>query len=180
MAKLRVHSDRVEIELSTIEKALSFHRKDIVIRRSDITSAVITDEPWGWIRGVRSPGSLTPHTFAYGTWKFYGGKDFLLLRGRRRRAVVIDIDADADYSSAEAAAVVATDADDQAIDAGAGAADLPEAASSFDPSMENSPDDDELDHFSRIIISTEHATKLVTALRINEPVDFSIALPGKA
>ncbi len=141
MAKIRVHSDRVEIELSTLEKTLSFHRKDIVIRRSDITSAVITDEPWGWIRGSRSPGSITPNTFAFGTWKFYGGKDFLLLRGRRRRAVVIDIEAP-------------------------------------DEPME-APASEEIDNFARIIVSTEHAAKLVTALRLSHTGEFNIVAPGK-
>ncbi|WGD37653.1 hypothetical protein [Lysinibacter sp. HNR] len=152
MAKIRVHSDRVEIKLSAVEKTLSFHRKDIVIRRSDITSAVITDEPWGWMRGARSPGNSVPYSYAFGTWKFYGGKDFLLLRGRRRRAVVIDIEVE----------------------------DIPEQPTEpVDVVGEEAVAVDEVDRFSRIIVSTEHAAKLVTALRLNHTGEVHIAAPGK-
>ncbi|GAA3583213.1 hypothetical protein GCM10022198_03000 [Klugiella xanthotipulae] len=165
MAKLRVHSDRVEIHLSPVEKALSFHTKDIVIRRADITSAVITDEPWGWIRGVRSPGSITPRTFAYGTWKFYGGKDFLLLRGRRRRAVVIDIDvAEEDPQDGPSAVQILAEAP----------AAVPADGLEMEPESGA-----ELGRFSRIIISTNHATQLVTALRLSHDDDVSMRVPGK-
>ncbi len=103
MAKLCVHADRVEIELTTVEKALSFRRSNIVLSRGAIQKLVITAEPWGWIRGVHSPGTVVPHAIAYGTWKFRGGSDFLLIKGRARRAVVIDMLVDAEPSDPEAA-----------------------------------------------------------------------------
>lgn len=67
------------------------HRKDVVIDRSAITTAIITDDPWIWLRGVRAPGTYLPGRLAYGTWRNLAGRDFVLAR-RRRAAVVIDVD----------------------------------------------------------------------------------------
>ncbi|MGO7983487.1 hypothetical protein ACC691_37190, partial [Rhizobium johnstonii] len=66
------------------------------VARDSIRSVTITDDPWIWIRGIRAPGSIVPLTLAVGTWKFHGGKDFLVIKNKRQ-AVVIDI-ADGEYS----------------------------------------------------------------------------------
>lgn len=95
MATLRVHADRLEIRLSTAEKLLALRRGNISIPRRGIRSATITEDPWIWVRGIRSPGTNLPLTLAVGTWKFHGGTDFLLIK-RARLAVVIDID-DGDF-----------------------------------------------------------------------------------
>lgn len=91
MAKLLLHKDRLEIKLSASERALSRRSENISIERSAIRSATITEDPWIWVRGVRAPGTAIPLTVAIGRWKFHGGDDFLLLRGRKP-AVVIDLD----------------------------------------------------------------------------------------
>lgn len=91
MARIEVHADRVVIRLTASEKALSFRRHDVVIDRSAITSALISDDPWIWIRGVRSPGTHLPGRMAIGTWRNLAGKDFVLARAGRD-AIVIDID----------------------------------------------------------------------------------------
>ena len=96
MASLRVHSDRLEIHLSSAEKVLSLRREDIVVPRDDIRSVAITDDPWIWIRGIRAPGAFVPLTLAVGTWKFHGGKDFLVVKNKRQ-TVIIDI-ADSEFS----------------------------------------------------------------------------------
>ena len=96
MASLRVHSDRLEIHLSSAEKVLSLRRDDIVVPRDDIRSVAITDDPWIWIRGIRAPGAFVPLTLAVGTWKFHGGKDFLVVKNKRQ-TVIIDI-ADSEFS----------------------------------------------------------------------------------
>ena len=90
MASLRVHPDRLEIHLTTAEKTLALRREDIVVPRENIRSVTITDDPWIWIRGIRSPGLGLPLVVAIGTWKFHGGKDFLAIK-RKRQAVVIDL-----------------------------------------------------------------------------------------
>ncbi|WP_295120326.1 hypothetical protein [uncultured Leifsonia sp.] len=116
MADLHVHPDRLEIHLTRAEKALSLRRDDLVIPRDSIRSVAITEDPWIWIRGIRAPGAAVPLTLSVGTWKFHGGKDFLLIKGKQRAAVVVDLDGE---------------------------------------------------EFSRVIVSTPHAAKLVEALRVD-------------
>ena len=96
MARLLLHSDRLEVILSTAEKTLSLRRENIVVPRSSIRSATLTDDPWIWVRGIRAPGTAIPLTLAVGQWKFHGGKDFLVLKGTKP-SVVIDI-ADEEFS----------------------------------------------------------------------------------
>ncbi|RKQ85849.1 hypothetical protein U746_2023 [Mycolicibacterium mucogenicum 261Sha1.1M5] len=91
MARIEVHADRVVIRLTTAEKTVALRKRDVVLDRAAIRSAVITGDPWVWIRGIRSPGAGLPRGFAYGTWRTRGGRDFLLAR-RGREAVVIDLD----------------------------------------------------------------------------------------
>jgi len=92
MADLNVFPDRLEISLTAAEKTLARRRDDVIIERADIASVAITDDPWIWLRGIRSPGTIIPLTLAVGTWKFHGGKDFVLLKGKKRHAVVIDLE----------------------------------------------------------------------------------------
>ncbi|GGE97468.1 hypothetical protein [Mycetocola zhadangensis] len=96
MARLHLHPDRLEIALSTAEKTFSLRKENIIIPRSAIRSATLTDDPWIWVRGIRAPGTAIPLTLAVGQWKFHGGKDFLVLRGTKP-SVVIDI-ADEEFS----------------------------------------------------------------------------------
>ncbi|MBL3700066.1 hypothetical protein [Leucobacter luti] len=91
MARVEVHSDRVVIRLTSAEKLASLRRRDITLDRSAITSAVITDDPWVWLRGVRSPGTHLPGTLASGTWRSFAGRDFVLAR-KGREAVIIDLE----------------------------------------------------------------------------------------
>ncbi|MBF4636077.1 hypothetical protein ITJ38_16835 [Agreia pratensis] len=95
MAVLFVHTDRLEIRLTRAEKILSLRRTNIDIPLDRIRSAVITEDPWVWVRGIRAPGSAVPLTLAIGTWKVHDGKDFLLIKGTRT-SVVIDIDGEGD------------------------------------------------------------------------------------
>lgn len=92
MARVEVHSDRVIIRLTAPEKTVSLRKRDVVLDRSAIRNALITNDPWVWIRGIRAPGSWVPSSVAYGTWRTKHGQDFVLAR-RGRDAVVIDLDA---------------------------------------------------------------------------------------
>ncbi|MFO7689706.1 MAG: hypothetical protein R6W83_03995 [Cryobacterium sp.] len=93
MASLSVHPDRLEIHLTRAEKTLSRRRGDIIVQRENIRSVIITEDPWIWLRGIRSPGSIVPLVVAAGTWTFHGGKDFIAIK-RQRPAVVIDLAAE--------------------------------------------------------------------------------------
>jgi hypothetical protein len=136
MADLHVHRDRLEVRLSRAEKVLALRKTDLVIPRSAIRSVAITQDPWIWIRGVRVPGAAIPLTLAIGTWKYHGGKDFLIVKGKSRPAVVIDI---AQGHEGDALEGDATDA----------SAEAPLVADGYD----------------RVIVSTMHATALIEALR---------------
>jgi hypothetical protein len=116
MADLHVHPDRLEIHLTPAEKVLALKREDLVVPRDSIRSVAITEDPWIWIRGIRAPGASVPLTLAVGTWKFHGGKDFLLIKGKQRAAVVIDLEGE---------------------------------------------------EYSRVIVSTPHAAKLIETLRLD-------------
>lgn len=91
MARIEVFADRVVIKLSTSERALAVRKRDIVLNREAISSALITDDPWVWLRGIRAPGTHLPTKLALGTWRGQGSKDFALIRSGRS-AVVLDFD----------------------------------------------------------------------------------------
>ena len=90
MANLRVHTDRIEVHLTPAEKSLALRVDDIVVQRDDIRSATITDDPWIWIRGIRRRGTEIPLVVAVGAWKYHGGIDFVIVKGKRP-AVVLEL-----------------------------------------------------------------------------------------
>ena len=90
MANLRVHNDRLEVHLTPAEKTLAFRNADVVVQRDDIRAAIITDDPWIWIRGIRRRGSEVPLVIAVGSWKTHGGNDFVVVKGKRQ-AVVLEL-----------------------------------------------------------------------------------------
>ena len=92
MAHVRVHNDRIEVHLTPAEKTLALRSDDLVVQRDDIRSATVTDDPWVWIRGIRKRGSEIPLVVAVGVWKYHGGTDFVIVKGKRQ-AVVLELDA---------------------------------------------------------------------------------------
>lgn len=91
MARVEVYEDRVVIKLTAAEKLAALRRQDVTLERAAITSAVITEDPWIWIHGVRAPGTHVPGKYAAGTWRNLTGRDFVLARSGRS-AVVIDFE----------------------------------------------------------------------------------------
>ncbi|GAA1858846.1 hypothetical protein GCM10009796_21570 [Microbacterium koreense] len=87
---LLLDSTRLEVALSGTERALSFHRGNVLIERSQIAKVQLTDDGWTWLRGVASPGTHLRGVIAMGTWKSSSGSDFVIVR-RRRPGVVIDL-----------------------------------------------------------------------------------------
>jgi hypothetical protein len=90
MAQLRVHRDRIEVHHTPAEKTLALRSDDLVVQRDDIRSATITDDPWVWIRGIRRRGTEIPLVVAVGVWKYHGGTDFVIIKGKRQ-AVVLEL-----------------------------------------------------------------------------------------
>ncbi len=90
MVTLLLDSARLEVSLTRVERAISFHPQSLKIPREQIHKVQLTDDPWTWLRGVASPGTFIPGVIAMGTWKASGASDFVLVR-RRRPGVVIDL-----------------------------------------------------------------------------------------
>src|SRR5690606_6741576 len=63
----------------------------VTLDRTAIASAIITDDPYVWIRGVRAPGARAGRALAIGTWRGSAGRDFVAVR-RGRDAVVLDFE----------------------------------------------------------------------------------------
>lgn len=93
---LLLDSERLEVVLSPIERALAFRRGNIHVAREQISKIMLTDDAWIWLRGVPSPGSALPSVVAIGTWKSGTGLDFAVIRGHRP-SVVIDLDGHDDF-----------------------------------------------------------------------------------
>ncbi|MFT4305822.1 MAG: hypothetical protein QM604_02915 [Microbacterium sp.] len=90
MVTLMLDSAQLEVVLSATEKALAVRARNVVIPRPAIARVQLTDDPWTWLRGVRSPGTYIPATIAVGTWRYAAGRDFAVIR-RNRPGVVIDL-----------------------------------------------------------------------------------------
>jgi hypothetical protein len=96
MVTLLLDQTQLEVVLSPVERAASFHRENIRVARDTITKVQLTEDAWTWLRGVPGPGSHIPGILAAGTWKGAGTTDFVLIR-RRRPSVVIDLEGDELY-----------------------------------------------------------------------------------
>lgn len=96
MVTLLLDRTRLEVVLSPIERAATFHRENLRIARETITKVQLTDDAWQWLRGVPNPGTHIPGILAAGTWKAAGSVDFVLIR-RRRPSVVIDLEGEAEF-----------------------------------------------------------------------------------
>ncbi|MGP3533831.1 hypothetical protein ACTU3I_03475 [Microbacterium sp. RD1] len=90
MVTLLLDSTQLEVVLSPVERALSFRRRNLILRREQIVKVQRTDDAWTWLRGVPNPGTYLPVAVAMGTWKSAFGDDFVVIR-RRRPSVVIDL-----------------------------------------------------------------------------------------
>ncbi|GAA1956655.1 hypothetical protein [Microbacterium deminutum] len=91
MVTLLLDAAQLEVVLSGAERAMAFHKGNVVIDRSTIAKVQLTDDAWTWLRGVPSPGTHLRGVVAMGTWKSAGGQDFAIIR-RHRPSVVIDLD----------------------------------------------------------------------------------------
>ncbi len=91
MVTLLLDRTRLEVELSPLERAVSFRRDNLHIARDAIVKVQLTDDAWTWLRGVGSPGTHVPLVLAAGTWKSASGDDFVLIR-RHKPSVVIDLE----------------------------------------------------------------------------------------
>lgn len=97
MVTLLLDSAHLEVALSASEKLASLQRENVRLNRADITKVQLTEDPWTWIRGVRTRGTHVPGVLAAGVWRSVGGADFVMVRGRKKPGVVIDLTHDAPF-----------------------------------------------------------------------------------
>jgi hypothetical protein len=114
MATLTIQDGELVVALSRWEKAGALHG-DIRVPLAGVEDASVSAQPFGELRGLRSPGAGWPRVIALGTWRYSGGKDFAALyRGRPgvivhlrdapfRRLLIAADDADAVAASVRAA-----------------------------------------------------------------------------
>lgn len=57
MVTLLLDSARLEVSLTRVERAISFHPQSLKIPREQIHKVQLTDDPWTWLRG-RIPGDV--------------------------------------------------------------------------------------------------------------------------
>lgn len=96
MVTLLLDQTQLEIVLSPIERAATFHRQNVRVARETIAKVQLIEDAWTWLRGVPNPGTHIPGVLAAGSWKAAGSLDFVLIR-RRRPSVVIDLEGDEHY-----------------------------------------------------------------------------------
>lgn len=96
MVTLLLDQTQLEVVLSPVERAVTFHRANIRVARETISKVQLTDDAWTWLRGVPGPGTHIPSVLAAGTWKAAATTDFVLIR-RRRPSVVIDLEGDGEF-----------------------------------------------------------------------------------
>jgi hypothetical protein len=97
------------VHLSPLEKLAAFRGGDPRFALSSVTEVAVEPNAWAALRGIRAPGTGVPYVIAYGTRRFPGGKDLVLIHGGRRPGLRVDFDDDAPYSR-----LVVTVADPQA------------------------------------------------------------------
>jgi hypothetical protein len=90
MANLTVEGTDVVVHLSGLEKLAAF-RGDVRLPAAAVRAVAVEPNPWGALRGIRSPGTGWPGVIAYGARRHRGGRDFAAVLGRRP-AVRLELD----------------------------------------------------------------------------------------
>src|SRR5690606_38907871 len=97
MVTLLLDQTQLEVVLSPLERAATFHRDNLRIARDTIAKVQLTDDPWTWLRGVPGPGTHLPGLVAAGTWKAAAATtDFVMVRGHRA-SIVINLEGDEQF-----------------------------------------------------------------------------------
>jgi hypothetical protein len=90
MASLIVEGTDVVVRLSGLEKLAAF-RGNVRVPAAAVRAVLVEPNPWGALRGIRSPGTGWPGRIAYGVRRHRGGRDFAAVLGRRP-AVRLELD----------------------------------------------------------------------------------------
>jgi hypothetical protein len=69
MAEVGIDDGVLRVRLSTAEKLLALHGRDIEVPLTEITAIETVEEIYGQLRGLRLPGTGLPGVLAIGTWR---------------------------------------------------------------------------------------------------------------
>jgi hypothetical protein len=98
MPAVTIDGGDLVVRLKPLEKLAAFRFGTLRAPVSSVTAAVAVPDAWKELRGIRAPGTGLPFVIAYGTRRFGGGKDFVLVRGGRRPALRVEFAEGAPYS----------------------------------------------------------------------------------
>jgi hypothetical protein len=76
------------LRLTLFEQMGGFVRGNAEMPLTAVRAARATDSPWEELRGTRMPGTGRARRRAVGSWRFPGGKDFVVLHGRGPAVIV--------------------------------------------------------------------------------------------
>jgi hypothetical protein len=97
MAAVDIRQDELVVTLSRLERVAAL-RRQIRIPMASVRSICADPDPWGALRGVRSPGTGIPGVAAYGVRRMTGNRpDFAAVHGRGP-ALRIECEPTAPYS----------------------------------------------------------------------------------
>jgi hypothetical protein len=91
MAHFDIDGDQLALRLTGEEHLEGVHR-DVVVPRSSVAVARVTEDVWSELRGIRAPGTGIPGVIAVGTRRGSFGKDFAVVHGKGRGVVVELVD----------------------------------------------------------------------------------------
>ena len=84
MPTLTVEDDELVVGLSGLERLAAFHFSSVRFPVASITDVVVESDVWKALRGIRAPGTGIPGVIAYGTRRYFGGRDRAPIRRSRR------------------------------------------------------------------------------------------------
>jgi hypothetical protein len=90
VATIRREGDEVVVKLNDLERLGALHG-DVRVPASSVRSVRLTGQPLREIRGIRAPGTGIPRVLALGTWRYSGGKDFVVAH-RNEPGLVVELD----------------------------------------------------------------------------------------
>lgn len=91
MAALDLVDGKLTIRLRLLERVCALRRTDLKVAAEQVVQAQVTEDPLSLVRGLRWPGTGLPGILAMGTWRWAGGRDFLLVHRAHAPAVVLDL-----------------------------------------------------------------------------------------
>lgn len=96
MAELVVEGSELVVRMSGLERFAAM-RGDVRVPLSAVRSVALVSDPWGALRGIRSPGTGWPGVIAYGTRRLTGERPDFTAVLRRRPTVLVELESPSQF-----------------------------------------------------------------------------------